>query len=548
MGDGPRPTIVWLRRDLRLADNPALVEASRRGVPVVPLALWSRHDGRGRPAPGGLDAARAGTAGAASRWWLARSLTALGEELRRHGSGLLVRAADGGAEGAAASLAEFAAATRARRVVWARGVDPAQRAEDAAARRALAAIAVAATVVPSAALLADPETVRTSQGEPYKVFTPFWRAVSAAYRPPGALPVPSLPSLPADLPGGLSPADLERDAVRPWSSGFEGEWEPGEAGALARLARLLGDALGGYADDRDRPDHEGTSRLSPHLHWGELTARQVWQAVADRLAESGFEAEAAVGPPSWKEGSGQRRLATAESAASRTTPPARGLARGAAAPGAGLARDAAAFLRQLGWRDFAHHLLWHFPHTVAEPLREQFIVFPWSDDPEGLAAWQRGATGYPFVDAAMRSLWSTGWMHNRARLVAGSFLVKDLLLPWQAGAAWFWDTLVDADLADNTLGWQWVSGCGADAAPYFRIFNPVTQGRRFDPDGAFVRRWVPELAALPAEWIHAPWEAPADVLAGAGVRLGETYPAPIVDHGEARSRALAAYDVVKHAR
>jgi deoxyribodipyrimidine photo-lyase len=286
------------------------------------------------------------------------------------------------------------------------------------------------------------------------------------------------------------------------------------------VARLLADVLPRYADDRDRPDLEGSSRLSPHLHWGELSARQVWHAVAGRLAEAGLETEAAIGPPSWKDG-------------------------GAVT---GLARGAAAFLRQLGWREFAHHLLWHFPDTVAAPLRAQFAAFPWRDDADGLAAWQRGQTGYPLVDAAMRSLWATGWMHNRARLVAGSFLVKDLLLPWQAGAAWFRDTLVDADLANNTLGWQWVAGCGADAAPYFRIFNPVTQGKRFDPDGAFVRRWVPELAEMPAAWIHEPWRAPGDVLAEAGVRLGEDYPAPIVDHGEARSRALAAYEVVKLAR
>ncbi len=245
-----------------------------------------------------------------------------------------------------------------------------------------------------------------------------------------------------------------------------------------------------YADDRDRPDLEGSSRLSPHLHWGELSPRQVWHAVAGRLAESGFETEAAIGPPSWQESAPSPGLA---SAVGDALVRAETLARGASP-----ARGAAAFLRQLGWREFAHHLLWHFPDTVTRPLRPEFAAFPWRDDPDGLDAWQRGVTGYPFVDAAMRSLWTTGWMHNRARLVAGSFLVKDLLLPWQAGAAWFWDTLVDADLANNTLGWQWVSGCGADAAPYFRIFNPVTQGRRFDPDGAYVRRWVPELAALPA--------------------------------------------------
>ena len=229
-----------------------------------------------------------------------------------------------------------------------------------------------------------------------------------------------------------------------------------------------------------------------------------------------LDVEAAVGPPSWDEEQ---------------------------APG--LRRSAGAFLRQLGWREFGHHLLAAFPHTVAAPLHERFAAFPWRDDPAALEAWRRGRTGYPIVDAAMRQLWATGWMHNRTRMLAGSFLVKDLLLPWQEGAAWFWDTLVDADLANNTLGWQWVGGCGADAAPYFRVFNPVTQGLRFDPDAAYVRRWVPELAGLSAEQAQAPWLATPDALAAAGVTLGETYPAPIVDHGEARLRALAAYDAVR---
>ncbi len=260
-------------------------------------------------------------------------------------------------------------------------------------------------------------------------------------------------------------------------------------------------------------DLEGSSRLSPHLRWGELTARQVWHAVEGTLAEAGLDLEAAVSAPSRDE---------------EQTP--------------GLRRSAGAFLRQLGWREFGHHLLAAFPDTPAHPLQARFAAFPWREDPAALEAWRRGRTGYPIVDAAMRQLWTTGWMHNRARLLTGSFLVKDLLLPWQDGAAWFWDTLADADLADNTLGWQWVAGCGADAAPYFRVFNPVTQGRRYDPDGAYVRRWVPELEGLEPRHLHAPWLAPADALAAAGVTLGESYPEPIVDHGEARLRALAAYD------
>ena len=499
-------SIVWLRGDLRLADNPALTEAAARGGPVVPLAVWSEASSV---------ASRGDAPGTASRWWLARSLAALDADLRRHGSALVVRR---GAPHDAVTLVALDA--RAVRVVWARGVDPAQRDEDESVRRALATAGVEPVVVPSASLLVAPDAVSTREGGPYQVFTPFWRAVSDGLRPPAPLPAPKRMTSPAAAPVGVPLAELEREAVQPWSAGFDDVWQPGEIGARARLARLPDNVLPAYADDRDRPDLEGSSRLSPHLLWGELSARQVWHAVAGRLAEAGLEAEAAIGPPSKTEGR----------------------------PASALARGASAFLRQLGWREFAHHLLWHFPDTAASPLRPQFAAFPWREDPDALAAWRQGRTGYPIVDAAMRCLWTTGWMHNRARLVAGSFLVKDLLLPWQAGASWFRDTLVDADLANNTLGWQWVAGCGADAAPYFRIFNPVMQGKRFDPDGAFVRRWVPELAGLPAPWVHEPWVAPAAVIARAGVRLGDTYPEPIVDHGEARSRALAAYEVVKLAR
>ena len=332
--------------------------------------------------------------------------------------------------------------------------------------------------------------------------TPSSRRTGAPASPsaPRRSPFPaarSLPAAPQD-PHGLSFADLEPEAVRPWAVGFDDVWEPGEPEAHRRLEAFLDGPLAGYAADRDRPDLEGSSRLSPHLRWGEVTARQVWHATGGTLAEAGLELEPALGPSSPEDG---------------------------AAPG--LRRSAGAFLRQLGWREFSHHLLAAFPHTVTQPLHERFAAFPWRDDPAALHAWQRGRTGYPIVDAGMRQLWTTGWLHNRVRLLSGSFLVKDLLLPWQDGAAWFWDTLVDADLADNTLGWQWVSGCGADAAPYFRVFNPVTQGRRHDPDGAYVRRWVPERADADASEIQEP------------------LPDALVEHGEARARALAAYQAVR---
>ncbi len=407
--------------------------------------------------PGG----RAWAPGSAARWWLRRSLVSLDGDLRRLGSRLLLDRGE-----PALTVAALAKRLAAAAVVWTAGLEPDETADDRALRAALVAAGVEAVVVPQAGLLADALATRTREGRPYTVFTPFWRARLAAGAPAEPLPAPvALPPAPAE-PAGLPLAGLAA-ASPPWTADFADTWRPGESGARERLEVFLDGPLRAYAADRDRPDLEGSSRISPHLHWGELTARQVWHAVGGVMAEAGLDLEAAVGPASWDEEQ---------------------------APG--LRRSAGAFLRQLGWREFGHHLLTAFPRTPAEPLRERFAAFPWREDPDALAAWRRGRTGYPIVDAAMRQLWATGWMHNRARLLAGSFLVKDLLLPWQDGAAWFWDTLVDADLANNTLGWQWVTGCGADAAPYFRVFNPVAQGRRYDPDGAYVRRWVPELAGL----------------------------------------------------
>ena len=501
----PQTTLFWFRRDLRLGDNPALCEAVARaredGGDLLPVFVWEPRERR-RWAPG-----------AAARWWLWRSLAALAGELGRRGSRLALGLGD-----PAVALTELARAANAGTVVWAAGLEPGERADDEAVTEALAAAGVEAVVVPSANLLFDPAAIRTCQGRAYTVFTPYWRAClsrpgpSAPAAPPEALPAAPTAS------AGIALEQLEAQTHKAWAAGFAEAWQPGEAGAHLGLVRLLHGPLAAYAEERDRPDLAGGSRLSPHLHWGELSPRQVWQAVAGELAEAGLDLEAAVGP----------------------------LPRGdEQAPG--LRLSAGAFLRQLGWREFGHHLLRQFPLTPERPLHERFAVFPWRDDPAALDAWRRGRTGYPFVDAGMRELWASGWMHNRARLVAASFLVKHLLLPWRSGEDWFWNTLVDADLANNALGWQWVAGCGADAAPYFRIFNPVTQGRRHDPDGAYVRRWIPEIAGLPLAHVHAPWLAPADVLAAAGVTLGETYPAPIVDHGEARSRALAAYDVVRSA-
>ena len=480
---GPPATLLWFRRDLRLGDNPALVSAvaaaRRDNGRLLPVFVWEPRERR-RWAPG-----------AAARWWLWQSLSALDEELRRRGSRLALGQGD-----PAQALPELARAAGAGAVVWATGLEPDERADDAAVSTALATAGVKAVIVPSAALLYDPLALRTREGRPYTVFTPYWRACLNGGTPAVPLATPgSLPPPPVLL-GTLTLAALRAEAVRPWAAGFEEVWQPGEPGARERLERFVGGPLATYAEDRDRPAVEGTSRLSPHLHWGEVSGRQAWHAVAGALAEAGLELEPAVSP----------------TGADGAQPD-------------GLRSSAGAFVRQLGWREFAHHILFHFPHTAEDPLQPRFAAFPWRDDLHDLETWRRGRTGYPLVDAGLRQLWATGWMHNRARLVAASFLVKDLLLPWRMGEDWFWDTLVDADLADNALGWQWVAGCGADAAPYFRIFNPSTQSRRFDPDGAYARRWL-SAPAPSGDAIHAE---------------------RIVEHDEARSRALAAYAAMRNA-
>ncbi len=474
------PVLLWFRQDLRLQDNPALQAALARGGPVVAVFIWDELGEAGWKL------------GGASRWWLHHALAALDASLRELGSKLVLARGESGAV-----LKTLVRQLGAGAVYWNRRYEPAVIARDSSIKTELTAAGVEVKSF-NGALLFEPHTIQNKQGRPFQVFTPFWKHCLE-------LPVPPATKLatklawpePPTRPHSLALAELELLPTIAWDVGFGPTWQPGEAGAAARLKKFTARAMEGYADARNRPDLDGTSMLSPWLHFGELSPRQVWAAVAAQSKESG------VFPPS---------------------------------------NGARVFLSEIGWREFAHHLLFHFPHTPERPLRAEFANFPWAADAGGakLRAWQLGQTGYPIVDAGMRQLWHTGWMHNRVRMVVASFLVKHLRLPWTHGAAWFWDTLVDADLASNTLGWQWSAGCGADAAPYFRIFAPVLQGMKFDSAGDYVRRWVPELAKLPAENIHAPWEAPLHVLATAGVKLGENYPHPIVDHARARSEALAA--------
>jgi len=473
------PSLVWFRLDLRLSDNPALAAAIERGQPVLPVYIWA-PDEEGEWSPG-----------SASRYWLHHSLESLDRDLRALGSRLILREG-----GSLACLKQLADQTGAGAVFWNRRYEPALVERDRKVETELQARGCLVKTFNSS-LLFEPWSVRTRTGGPFRVFTPFWKScLLSPLRPESPLPSPR------SLPGcsrRMESRPLDSLRLKPrvdWASGIRAAWKPGEASALVRLNRFLDRCLEGYSQTRDLPKDPCTSTLSPHLHFGEIGPRQIWDAVGKAL-----------------EGSGELR--------------------------GSMIRQG--FLRQLGWREFAHHLLFHFPGTPEAPLRAQFEHFGWKDDAVQLERWSRGQTGYPLVDAGMRQLWQTGWMHNRVRMIAASFLVKHLLVSWQAGARWFWDTLVDADLANNTLGWQWVAGCGADAAPFFRIFNPVSQGIKFDPCGAYVRRWVPELAPLPDAWIHQPWAAPPDVLEGAGIRLDLNYPSPLVGLQEGRERALAAY-------
>lgn len=453
-------SILWFRQDLRLADNPALHAAAAAG-PVLPVFV--------------LDDASAGVwrAGGAQRWWLHHSLEALGAALAARGAPLLLLRGD-----AVQLLPALAEAVGAGAIHAGRMVEPWARRRDEALAQALGGRKL---VLHTSSLLHEPHRIRTGQGTPYSVYTPFSRAIFALGEPPPPLETPARLE-PVPHPPGLALHELALLPTRDWADAFPRHWTPGEAGAQARL-KGFGAALPAYADARNNPSIAGTSGISPHLHHGEVSPRQAWHAA--RAAGAG-------GQDTW--------------------------------------------LKEILWREFSYHLLWHRPELPEKPLQPGFANFPWQPDARFLRAWQRGRTGYPIVDAGMRQLWVTGWMHNRVRMIVASFLVKHLLQPWQDGAAWFWDTLVDADLASNSASWQWVAGSGADAAPYFRVFNPILQGEKFDPQGSYVRHWLPALAGVPQKFVHQPWNAPSPP---------RDYPAPIIDHAAGRARALAAYAAMR---
>lgn len=461
--------LVLFRRDLRLTDNPAWSAACAEHAQVVPVFIDGHDD---EPWP----------AGAASRWWLHHALAALDADLGSSGARLHLRRGP-----ALDVLRALIRASRASAVYWNRLYEPAAIARDTRIKKTLQDEGVTVHSF-NAALWKEPWQILNRQGQPYKVFTPYWRTLRPQLEAGTPLPAPRVPAwLP--LPDGLP---LDALGLLPrirWYRGMSKCWQPGEAGAKAMLEIFLDDAVRDYAHARDLPARHGTSRLSPHLHFGEISPRQIHFELTRHASQSG------------------RRLRP----------------------------DVEPYLRELGWREFAHHLLYHFPLTPTENFNPRFDGFAWApDDSAALDAWHRGRTGIPLVDAGMRELWETGWMHNRVRMIAASFLTKNLGQHWLHGARWFWDTLVDADLANNTLGWQWVAGCGADAAPYFRVFNPVTQAKRFDPHGLYLRRWLPELAHAPLAALHEPWTDAARL-----ARSG--YPMPIVDLGLSRQLALDAY-------
>ena len=439
-----------------------------------------------------LDDAAGRAPGGATRWWLAQSLRALGADIAARGGSLVLRKGQ-----AARVIPEVARESGAAAVYWNTIAQASHQAVEKQLEAVLAKLGVDSKSFPGD-LLAPPSAIRNKEGRGLRVFTPFWRRVLSSGDPPKPLPAPKeLRPAPDITSDALESWQLE-PSKPDWAGGLRETWTPGEASARARLRDFLKRAARTYVGDRDRPDRQGTSGLSPHLRFGELSPRQVWHAA---------------------------RFAAEENPA--------------------IAAGTEKFLSELGWREFCRHLLHDQPNLATENLQANFDDFPWKADKKSLAAWQRGRTGYPIVDAGLRELWHTGVMHNRVRMVVASFLVKHLLIDWREGEAWFWDTLVDADAGSNPANWQWVAGCGADAAPYFRVFNPVLQGEKFDPEGTYVRRWVPELKDVPAKLIHQPWQATPIELASAGVTLGKTYPHPLVDHARGRERALAAYAKIR---
>ncbi len=451
--------IIWHQRDLRIEENPAVLEAVRDNTHLLPVYIHNPKESLGE----------------ASLWWLHKSLEKLKGTYEEKGCQLLIRTGD-----PLDILKELIEKTGAKNIYWNIRFEPNILAIQQKVKTFLKEQNIQCKLYNSNHLI-NPKSIEVSSGHPYRVFTPFSKACIKEIEIPEHSPSPKKIQGVKNL---RSDSFFEEEH---WMKKLDPYWEPGRKGAIKLLNTFVSKAVETYQHDRDFPMKEGTSKLSPHLHFGEISPFEAWTA----------------------------------------------------------AKKSPTFQKQLLWREFGTYFIYHFPDSVKNNWNPKFDKFKWDNDPDQLEKWKRGQTGYPIIDAAMRQLWETGWMHNRLRMIVASFLIKDLFIHWIEGEKWFWDTLVDADKGNNTLGWQWVAGSGPDAAPYFRIFNPILQSKKFDPEGDFIRKWIPEIATLETKWIHTPWEAPEDILRGAGITLGKTYPLPIVDHADARKEAQKRYEKTK---
>ena len=479
--------LLWFRSDLRIKSNPALAHACANCEQLALVYFYNTNDTSNWKM------------GSASKWWLHHSLSELQTALHAKNSNLDILITD-----PYSSLLALCQQHDIDQVFWNRLYEPTNISRDKEIKKLLQENNIKVKSF-NASLLYEPWDVTKPDGTPYKVFTPFWKTIDKQglefQQEKNIRKFPKLLKLKKNT---SFEKELSKCKLLPtinWDQQFYQHWQPGEKGAAKKLKVFFKNGLENYSAGRDFPDKNSTSKLSPHLHFGELSSRQIIIATSKEIEKNSSKQ---------------------------------------------FKKEANAFIRQLVWREFAHHLLYHFPKTIDKPLNHKYSHFPWAKKYQSnLHIWQKGQTGIPIIDAGMRELWYSGWMHNRVRMIVGSLLTKNLLIPWQEGSQWFWDTLVDANLANNTLGWQWIAGCGADAAPYFRIFNPVLQSQKFDPSGNYIRKWVPEISALPDKLIHAPWESPSTVLNDHGIVLGKQYPKPIVDLKSSRERALDAYNKIK---